>query len=51
MVQKNPLATNSYHQKQQDTLQYETLFQVIMVKSLFDDKSRVHRFWKSGITS
>ncbi|XP_021916427.1 transmembrane emp24 domain-containing protein 5-like isoform X2 [Zootermopsis nevadensis] len=27
------------------------LIQVIMVKSLFDDKSRVHRFWKSGITS
>ncbi|XP_023712535.1 transmembrane emp24 domain-containing protein 5-like [Cryptotermes secundus] len=27
------------------------LIQVVMVKSLFDDKSRVHRFWKSGITS
>lgn len=27
------------------------LIQVIMVRSLFDDKSRVHRFWKSGITS
>lgn len=27
------------------------LIQVIMVRSLFDDKSRVHRFWKKGVSS
>jgi hypothetical protein len=50
LAQNDSLGINS-SRKKQGTFQFETCLQVIMVRSLFDDKSRVHRFWKSGITS
>lgn len=51
VAESNYVRVNSWSIIQICVMLLVGLIQVIMVRSLFDDKSRVHRLWKKGIPS